>query len=78
MFKQRYADKFGFIEEEVCAMLSIHPIAASFENITQWYNSYSAGRDVSLYNPWSIISICDSNSLESYWVETGIFFIFKF
>jgi hypothetical protein len=71
MFESRYADKFGFVEDEVKIVLSYHEIRTSVMDIANWYDSYTAGKDVKLYNPWSIISICDLKELKSYWVATG-------
>lgn len=74
MFESRYADKFGFVEEEVHAMITHLDILTNAKDIADWYDSYSAGGSVSLYNPWSIIAFCDSDILKPYWVETGMFY----
>ncbi|KAJ3198738.1 hypothetical protein HK099_003474, partial [Clydaea vesicula] len=71
MFSDRFSSHFGFCEEEVEKLLQYHPIPQTFNEIKQWYNSYHAGNNISLYNPWSIINICDEKILKSYWLETG-------
>ena len=73
MFKVDYSDKFGFTQAEVDEFIGCHPVDYDFTTIKLWYNSYSAGGGRLLYNPWSIVSLCRENILESYWVETGIF-----
>ena len=72
MFEKRYADKFGFIEKEVWELIAFHPVNHEPALIKEWYNSYSAGNGLLLYNPWSIVSLCELKELKSYWVETGI------
>ena len=79
MFEVAYSDKFGFVQEEVEGILAHHKFQTSIDDIAKWYDSYAAGNDVQLYNPWSIINICKSKELTSYWVETGMFcFIHEF
>ena len=81
MFKERYKDKFGFTQAETSAITAYLHVTHSVDDIKGWYNSYSAGSDVSLYNPWSIVSLCDQKLLNSYWVETGtplIYFLYYF
>lgn len=73
MFEVDYSDKFGFTEMETKEFIDRHPVCHSPDAIKKWYNSYSAGSNLLLYNPWSIVSVCRGNSLKSYWVETGIF-----
>jgi hypothetical protein len=45
-------------------------------DVRGWYNSYSAGGGLTMYNPWSIMSLCRGKLLKSYWVETGIIILF--
>ncbi|KAJ3200312.1 hypothetical protein HK099_002726, partial [Clydaea vesicula] len=71
MFSDRFSSQFGFHEEEVQTLLQYYPIPPAFNEIKQWYNSYHAGNNISLYNPWSIVNICDKKTLKSYWLETG-------
>jgi hypothetical protein len=71
MFEKKYADKFGFTEAEVNEFIGCHPVEYSRDVIEKWYNSYSAGEWLLLYNPWSIVSLCTLKKLASYWVATG-------
>jgi hypothetical protein len=72
MFEKRYADKFGFLVKEVEGLIAKHPVNLESDIIKDWYNSYSAGNGLLLYNPWSIVSLCELKELKSYWIETGI------
>jgi hypothetical protein len=72
MFARRFSGQFGFLQEEVQALLSYCDVSITMEEVTAWYDSYSAGNDLSLYNPWSIIGVCNKEELKPYWVETGI------
>lgn len=78
MFKDRYGDKFGFTEAETKELIDHHHVEYDSITIKRWYNSYSAGGCIHLYNPWSIVSLCNENKLESYWVETGMLYLFFF
>ncbi|KAJ3215117.1 hypothetical protein HK099_006512 [Clydaea vesicula] len=71
MFSDRFSNHFGFREEETQTLLQYHPIPPAFNEIKQWYNSFHAGNNISLYNPWSIVNICEKKTLKSYSVETG-------
>ena len=55
----RYADDFGFTEEEVGELLSTYGLVDKMDEVKDWYDGYRFGkRDV--YNPWSIISYVDA------------------
>lgn len=41
------------------------------ETIREWYNGYSWGGDVRVYNPWSLLTFLRSGLLRNYWFETG-------
>jgi hypothetical protein len=72
MFDIDYSDKFGFTEVETNSFIACHPVDHEPNVVRDWYNSYSAGGSLTLYNPWSIVSLCRGKLLKSYWVETGI------
>ncbi len=67
-----FADKFGFVSQEVDALIKNQEIAISPEDIKNWYNGYRTGEDTLVYNPWSIIE-CAKNKgrLLTYWVNTS-------
>jgi hypothetical protein len=68
----RFDDKFGFTEKEVVLLLRLHRIEYELSDVRLWYNGYKIGKDSTLYNPWSIVSLCaQKGKLKNYWVETG-------
>lgn len=68
-----YADKFGFTETEVKAMLAHYGLnGRQMEEITAWYDGYRYG-GIAIYNPWSILNYVaeGGQSPSPYWVNTG-------
>ena len=68
-----YADKFGFTEAEVKAMLAHYSLnGREMEEITTWYDGYRYG-GIAIYNPWSILNYVaeGGQSPSPYWVNTG-------
>jgi hypothetical protein len=69
----RYADKFGFTEPEVQAMLAHYGLnGREMDEIAAWYDGYRYG-GIPIYNPWSILNYVDEGgqSPSPYWVNTG-------
>ena len=50
----RYADSFGFTEDEVKAMLAYYDFAAELPEVKRWYDGYLFN-ETEIYNPWSIL-----------------------
>ena len=50
----RYADSFGFTEEEVKTMLAYYDLSAELPEVKEWYDGYLFNR-IEIYNPWSIL-----------------------
>ena len=65
----RYAEYFGFTEEEVKKALQAYDLPFT-EEIKQMYDGYNMG-GVDIYNPWSIINYLDHKKLMPYWVNTS-------
>jgi len=66
-----FADKFGFLEEEVSALLDEYGLTDQLEGVRKWYNGYRFGSKT-IYNPWSVINCIDSGGeLDPYWINTG-------
>lgn len=71
-----YAEYFGFVSEEVEAMLGYYGIIDRMEEAKLWYNGYSFG-ETEVYNPWSVINyvrdIVQKNSEfpKPYWSNTS-------
>ena len=50
----RYADSFGFTEDEVKAMLTYYDLEAELPEVKRWYDGYLFN-ETEIYNPWSIL-----------------------
>ena len=71
LLDEAYSSHFGFSEIEVSTLFKAKDLAASMEEVRNWYNGYRAGNLV-MYNPWSIISCINrSGRFDVYWVNTG-------
>ncbi|RUO96648.1 hypothetical protein BC936DRAFT_141678 [Jimgerdemannia flammicorona] len=70
MFNTRFSDKFGFTEEEVAILLRHHQ-KTDMEGVKKWYDGYGATNNISLYNPWSVISYIQLGVLDTHWVDTA-------
>ena len=50
----RYADSFGFTEQEVNAMLAYYDLLEELPEVKRWYDGYLFN-ETEIYNPWSIL-----------------------
>jgi len=68
----RFADKFGFTNENVQKFLTDFNIENQFEKVKEWYNGYVFG-NIEIYNPWSIINYIHFNDagFAPYWANTA-------
>ncbi|MFQ6881867.1 AAA family ATPase [Clostridium sp.] len=72
----RYAEHFGFIDDEVIKICEDYNIQQKYETIKQWFNGYIFG-ETNVYNPWSVMQYVDDlkaniNRLpKSYWANTS-------
>ena len=67
------ADKYGFTEDEVEALLRSQELNGSeMDNVKKWYNGYTYG-DFEIYNPWSILQYAGSprDGFRPHWVNTS-------
>ena len=83
MLDIRFADKFGFTQEETSHLLKIAGRQDQEREVRRWYNGYVIGIDhqqapftshlvTSVYNPWSILSYLRGQPIpKPYWVSTG-------
>lgn len=72
----KYAEYFGFTQEEVRKMCSDYGLSHKYDIIREWYNGYIFG-SANVYNPWSVIQFID-DLIEnenwyprSYWANTS-------
>ena len=72
----RYAEHFGFTDDEVRKICEDYNIEQKYETIKEWFNGYIFG-ETNVYNPWSVMQYVDDlkaniNRLpKSYWANTS-------
>ena len=72
----RYAEHFGFTNDEVIKICNDYNMQHKYETIKQWFNGYIFG-ETNVYNPWSVMQYVDDlkaniNKLpKSYWANTS-------
>lgn len=72
----RYAEHFGFTDDEVIKICDDYNMQHKYETIKQWFNGYIFG-ETNVYNPWSVMQYIDDlkaniNRLpKSYWANTS-------
>lgn len=72
----RYAEHFGFTDDEVIKICDDYNMQHKYETIKQWFNGYIFG-ETNVYNPWSVMQYIDDlkaniNKLpKSYWANTS-------
>lgn len=54
----RYAQYFGFTEDEVRELLCYYNLEEKFEVLKEWYDGYRFGQ-TEIYCPWDVINQCD-------------------
>lgn len=77
----RYVNLVGYTQNEIEHYFGsrIHELASiagrSFTEqttlIREWYNGYSWGENITLYNPFSLMSYLDTGQFNNYWFSTG-------
>jgi len=72
LLSNRYADKFGLLENEVEQILYDYDLSKKeAQQIKSWYDGYKAGNQM-IYNPWSIINLVKSEGqIQPYWINTS-------
>jgi len=68
---EKYADCFGFTEEEVFAALEEYGLSDLKQQVKTWYDGFSFGKRRDIYNPWSIISFLGERKVGVYWANTS-------
>ncbi len=68
---EKYADCFGFTEEEVFGALEEYGLSDCKQKVKDWYDGFSFGKITDIYNPWSIISFLDERKIGAYWANTS-------
>lgn len=68
---RKYADCFGFTEEEVFTSLAEYNMSNEKERVKKWYDGFIFGDTRDIYNPWSIINLLDKKEFGTYWANTS-------
>ena len=67
----KYADTFGFTQEEVSEALKEFRLEDMEENVREWYDGFTFGNITDIYNPWSIINFLEKKKFSTYWANTS-------
>ncbi len=68
---KKYADCFGFTEEEVFAALDEFEMSDRKPEVKNWYDGFSFGNRNDIYNPWSILNYLDKGQFSAYWANSS-------
>ena len=60
---EKYAECFGFTEEEVFASLEEYGLSECKQEVKRWYDGFTFGNKTDIYNPWSIINYLDKKKI---------------
>lgn len=72
----RFAEYFGFTDEEVRTMLSYYELEDKYSLFKEWYDGYHFG-NVDVYCPWDVINQCDkfcesrNAQMEFHWANSS-------
>ena len=67
----KYADSFGFTEQEVFLALDKFGLGEKKEEVRRWYDGFIFGGHKDIYNPWSILHFLNKGKVADYWVNTS-------
>lgn len=69
---EKYAQYFGFTEQEVFQALDDFGFGAKKQGVKNWYDGFTFGSVTDIYNPWSITSFIANNAkYKPYWADTS-------
>ena len=68
---EEYESSFGFTEDEVFAALDEFCLSDKKEEVKNWYDGFTFGKEADIYNPWSIINYLDTGRVRCYWANTS-------
>ena len=68
----RYADSFGFTEEEVFQALEDQGFSEKDQwEVKRWYDGFTFGSITDIYNPWSVTNFLKRRKTGIYWANTS-------
>ena len=68
---EAYEDSFGFTEQEVFEALDEFGLSEQRADVKSWYDGFTFGKRMDIYNPWSIINYLDTEKFDTYWANTS-------
>ncbi len=68
---EKYADCFGFTEEEVFTALGEYGLSGKKQEVKTWYDGFIFGKRKDIYNPWSILNYLDKRQKGTYWANSS-------
>ncbi len=68
---KKYADSFGFTEEEVFGALEEYGMSDEKQQVKDWYDGFCFGERNDIYNPWSVIHFLDKKEAGAYWANSS-------
>ena len=68
---EKYADCFGFTEEEVFRALDDYGLSDRKGEVKSWYDGFTFGNRTDIYNPWSILNYLDKRKVAPYWANSS-------
>ena len=68
---EKYQDNFGFTQQEVSDALKEYGLSEKEDDVRDWYDGFTFGRQPDIYNPWSIINYLDKKTFSTYWANTS-------
>lgn len=68
---EKYADSFGFTQEEVFDSLEEFGLSGQNQDVKNWYDGFTFGTRSDIYNPWSILNFLDKKKFATYWANTS-------
>jgi len=66
-----YEDSFGFTQEEVLLALQEYGLLEMEDAVRNWYDGFTFGDRMDIYNPWSILNFLKFKKIAAYWVNTS-------
>ncbi|MDE7326561.1 MAG: ATP-binding protein [Lachnospiraceae bacterium] len=67
----KYADIFGFTQQEVSAALCEFDLSEKEAEVKDWYDGFTFGSRSDIYNPWSITKFLDGKRFGTHWANTS-------
>ena len=68
---EKYATSFGFTEKEVFEALEHQGLGDKKDIAKAWYDGFTFGGVMDIYNPWSITNLLDKGKIGLYWVNSS-------